>query len=48
MTPIFSLPDVLWRCKETLQNNTKGEIYMAEVEYGSKGVAGSGLGLGRL
>jgi hypothetical protein len=32
--------------RRTYKNNTKGEIYM-EVEYASKGVAGSGLGLGR-
>lgn len=31
--------------RRTYKNNTKGEIYM-EVEYASKGVAGSGLGLG--
>lgn len=47
MTPNISPLDVLLKCKETYKNNTKGEIYM-EVEYGSKAVAGSGLGLGRL
>jgi hypothetical protein len=32
--------------RKTYKNNTKGEIYMAEVEYASKGLAGAGLGTG--
>lgn len=46
ITPKNWISKVLYKCKEkSLQIYKKGGIFMAE--FASKGVAGSGLGLGR-